>query len=282
MQFVSRKKLLFVFTALMSGIVVKEVLSFASGAPPGFTGSYADGGSTCVTCHTGTTATPVPGWITSNIPPFGYIPGNTYTISAQVVMNGHVRFGFEISPMDSFGSVIGSMTDITAETEVIGSGVYITHSFIGTGGLNSKTWIFDWTAPLPGVGNVIFYGAFNVADDNGSNSLDTIFTSTYTVQENTSIGYEELVWMNECRIYPNPVTDLVTMRFNTLSAKKVTVSLYDPKGDLVISNRMLKTDAGGNVYLKLPEGLLQGLYFLKILDAQREISKKIIVLNEIR
>ena len=54
--------------------------SNAGGAPIGKTGSPGDG-SNCTGCHSGV-ATTSAGLITSNVPVTGYIPGNTYTITA--------------------------------------------------------------------------------------------------------------------------------------------------------------------------------------------------------
>src|SRR3972149_982207 len=228
------KKAIFIFFFLVSALAVKEVLSFSSGAPPGFTGSYADGGATCVTCHPGATPTPVTGWISSNIPVSGYIPGYTYTINAQAVGTGHVRFGFEISPMDSFGAVLGSMTDITTETEVIGGGYYITHSSVGTSGNDSRSWIFDWTAPNPGVGNVTFFGAFNIADNNGSNTFDTIFTSSYTVPQDLTAASDDISFREGLRIFPNPAIDFIGVQFRDQRIRPITFTLFDVNGKEVV------------------------------------------------
>ncbi len=278
MGVVRKKRIFTVFFILISCLAVEEVLSFASGAPPGFAGTYADGGSTCVTCHPGATPTPVNGWITSNIPVSGYIPGNTYTINAQALGTGHVRFGFEISPMDSFGAVMGTMTDITAETEVIGGGYYITHSFIGTSGSNSKMWTFDWTAPNPGVGSVIFYGAFNVADDNASNTMDTIFTSTYTVQEDLSIATNDVLYQNGFYVFPNPARDFLHVSFKEQKRNPIFFTLFDLNGKVVLKHDSFNSP-NSTSRIDLPENIHSGVYFLRINDQQTEVSRKVIVLN---
>lgn len=58
--------------------------SNAGGAPIGKTGSPGDG-SNCTGCHSGV-ATTSAGLITSNVPVTGYIPGNTYTITATIAV----------------------------------------------------------------------------------------------------------------------------------------------------------------------------------------------------
>ena len=76
--------------------------SNGSGSPGGKTGSPSDGAS-CTGCHyagLGTGAT-----ITTNIPPSGYVPNQTYTITANINQSGINKFGFEITAEEAnFGS----------------------------------------------------------------------------------------------------------------------------------------------------------------------------------
>jgi hypothetical protein len=124
------------------------------------------------------------GWITSNIPASGYVPGNTYNITATATRAGHVRFGFEVSPQSPTGVLLGTLiVTNTTETQLVGANKYITHKLAGTTGSGSKTWNFNWTAPVAGTGNVTFYGAFNCANNSGTSAGDTIFKSTLLVSE---------------------------------------------------------------------------------------------------
>lgn len=158
------------------------------GAPAGRTGSPGDGGLTCAIsgCHLpGPAPSVMAGWITSNIPASGYVPGSTYTITATATRPGHVEFGFEISPQNAVGTLLGTLvvTNIT-EMQLVGANKYITHKLAGTSGpTGSKTWNFNWIAPAAGTGNVTFYGAFNVTNNNNASTGDTIYTSTLVVSE---------------------------------------------------------------------------------------------------
>src|SRR5262245_46133869 len=67
-----------------------------SGAPSGRTGSPGDN-SNCSACHAGG-AVNVAGIMSSTIPPTGYEPGLTYTITATCTDAALNRFGFQISP----------------------------------------------------------------------------------------------------------------------------------------------------------------------------------------
>ncbi|MBK5285973.1 MAG: T9SS type A sorting domain-containing protein [Bacteroidia bacterium] len=175
----------FSFTLMISDALRNKASSHASGAPEGMTGSPGDGWSTCTNCHPGPTAESQSGWITSNIPSAGYLPGATYTITATATRANHTIFGFEVSPQDISGNVLGTLiVTNSAQTQFVGFNNYITHT---SGGINgsggSKSWTFDWTAPVSGTGDVTFYGAFNVANGNNNHIGDTIYTSTLLVPE---------------------------------------------------------------------------------------------------
>lgn len=142
---------------------------YPGGAPAGYTGSPADG-KDCKQCHGGST-TPVTDWITSNIPAEGYTPGTTYDITVTVTGSG--KKGFEVSPQNLSGSLLGTL-QATSGTKLTGSGKYITQT--SSSNSNPATWTFNWTAPVAGTGEVTFYGAFTV-------SKAVTKTSTLTVQE---------------------------------------------------------------------------------------------------
>lgn len=263
---------------LVCVVIVNELWSLSGGAPAGFTGSYGDGYSTCHTCHyDGPLPTPVSGWITSNIPVSGYVPGNTYTITAQATGIGHVKFGFEVSPMDSFGNLIGTLIPTSTQTALTGSGTYITHTSTGNSGIDGKTWNFDWTAPAPGTGNVTFYGAFNVTNNSFNDMNDTIYTSTYTIQEFSTALVSEMAYVHGVRLFPNPVKDRIQLHFQDHRPGIAEVSIYDLQG----KNRMaiLEGEQPGTGYcaMTLPEGIGSGAYIMKIAFHGQETCLKFIV-----
>ena len=94
--------------------------SNASGSPGGKTGSPNDVAnfniSSCTGCHyagVGTGAT-----ITSDIPSSGYVPGNVYTITANINQSGINKFGFEITAEEAnFGSAKTGTFFVTNGTE---------------------------------------------------------------------------------------------------------------------------------------------------------------------
>lgn len=157
------KKSLFLFSILaVIGIAFfsTQALTFPEGAPAGVTGSPADG-KNCTKCHEGLSASQ-DGWIKSTIDSSGYVPGKIYTITAiSTGLLSTKKFGFEISPQDKSGNLIGTLIVTNdAETQLVGKGKYITHKEDGITANGSKTWKFNWQAPVAGTGDVTFYGAF--------------------------------------------------------------------------------------------------------------------------
>lgn len=157
------KKSFFLIVALsIIGIAFFSIqgLTYPGGAPAGVTGSPADG-KTCTKCHEGLSATK-DGWIKSNVDSSGYKPGKTYTITATSVgLTSSKKFGFQISPQDKTGNLLGKLIVTNAtETQLVGKGKYITHTEDGITSSGFKSWKFNWVAPPAGTGEVAFYGAF--------------------------------------------------------------------------------------------------------------------------
>lgn len=206
----------FVFIAYDS--TYNNVFSNVGGSPPTKTGSPGDGGTACAPCHN--SAIPVTiraGMITSDIPLEGYTPEATYIITATVSSDMDTIFGFQISPQNPSGTLLGSIALINAtETKLVGSGKYITHTAAGSKNLSgTKTWTFNWTAPAAGTGDVTFYGAFNSSNGDHSAGGDSILTSTLLVQENSSLGFIFNSKNSKISIYPNPANNTNTLYIKT-------------------------------------------------------------------
>jgi hypothetical protein len=153
----------------------------------GLSGSPSDGGN-CTSCHgSHVQNTPTP-WITSNVPVTGYVPGTTYTITAKAAStaSGHnSNFGFEVSPQNSSGAVVGTLANITtsgAGSTQITSGEWVTHTSSSYTGTDSNKWSFKWTAPNPGVGAVNFYGSFNCGSGDNQSSAQIYDDSIHIIQ----------------------------------------------------------------------------------------------------
>lgn len=200
------------------------------GAPAGFAGDPFASSATCRSCHSGPTAATIAGIFTSNIPPAGYTTGSTYTITANFVRPGHIKFGFEATPQNASGTLLGTLAPVNANTQVIAPGRYITHTTAGTAGSGGKIWNFLWTAPAAGLGPVTFYGTFNATNNSGSDLGDSIFKSTLVVTENLASvnNYESTDF--SLSTFPNPTSDILNVKFVVQERSSVEIDLFDSKG----------------------------------------------------
>lgn len=234
------------------------------GSPAGFCGDPASTSATCRSCHSGPNLAPITGVFTSNIPPAGYIPATSYTITANFIRPGHSKFGFEASPQNASGTLLGTMGTVNANTQVIGSGKYITHTSSGTAGSGGKTWNFLWTAPAPGTGPVTFYGAFNATNSNNMSTGDSIFRTTFVVTENISSvqNFHENIY--SFRTFPNPVTDYLTVKFTLQESSSVAIELLDINGNH-IRNLFAETEMKGEVNQLFDiSSCAKGIYFIRL------------------
>jgi hypothetical protein len=262
----------FLFAAIILCEYSGTVMSNTSAAPSGKTGSPGDGGNCTNSCHAGTAAT-VAGLITSDIPAGGYVPGQTYTITASVAMAGKVKFGFEISAQDLSGTGLGTLiiTDAT-KTQLVGSGKYITHKSAGTSFTSgTATWSFDWTAPSAGTGAVTFYGAFNITNNSSTTAGDIIQLSSLPVQEDLSAGINDFSSLSPWRIFPNPASDKLFLE-NEEGNTPANAEIIDINGRVV---QAFEKGAFENRALDISM-LRSGVYILRITTEEGTTSNKFI------
>lgn len=149
-----------------------------SGAPMGKTGSPGDGGQTCTGCHSPNT--PSTGdFITINDYSGTeiYEAGETYTFEVIVDGSTSMHFGFEATVEDQFGNKIGELTMVDPNTQLIGSGNYVTHIASSVfSEENAMFWEFSWQAPADFEGVATIYVAAIVANGNGQNTMDITLT----------------------------------------------------------------------------------------------------------
>ena len=247
---------------------------FDAGAPSGFCNAPANNGFTCKACHSGPSPIVLPGLLSSNIPPSGYVPGNTYIITASIARPGHIKFGFEVSPQDSLGALFGTIVITDTTTQLVGSGnEYITHTTAGTSGINNKSWSFNWIAPSVGTGSVQFYGAFLATNANGTSAGDTVLLSTLLMNENINSVSDNHHEFFIITVYPNPATSSITIEGATQS-EKVRYSICNPIGAEIKSGEII---SNGNSYsgkISLSD-ISSGIYYLKVTDGINSRTKKL-------
>jgi hypothetical protein len=267
----------YIYTLLSMAIVSFVIISVnpqkghsnQTGAPAGNTGSPSDD-FTCsqAGCHLGTPA-PTADLITTDIPASGYVPGTDYNITAKITEAGVKRFGFQISPQLQNGATGGVLAELDNEAQVLANR-YITHTLSGTGGTDTKSWTFKWTAPAAGTGPVTFYGAFVAANNNGLADDDKVFLSNLSISEAGHLSAKTAAQVG-MSVYPIPFVNTVTVGKGFQSFETATVKLFTLDGKLVAQTVMSGETAELNT-----QNLAKGVYILNIDADNLHVVQKVV------
>ncbi|MFZ1632771.1 MAG: choice-of-anchor V domain-containing protein [Chitinophagales bacterium] len=243
-----------------------------NGAPSANTGSPGDGKSCAhVDCHTGS-AVPKDGLIITNVPASGYLSGETYLVTVTVEELDVVKFGFQASPQNEDGDVLGSMDLISAtDTKFVGGGKYITHTLTGTAGTGSRTWTFNWT-PEDAHGDVTFYVAVNASNNGDNASGDKIFTSSVRMSEDPDNIPLTIEQINNIRFDIQAlVQDELNLTVATAVNDAIIIDIIDLHGRLVSANSF---DYSNGTFSLPVDNLNSGMYFVRISNAQGATTKQ--------
>ncbi|MCX6270801.1 MAG: T9SS type A sorting domain-containing protein [Bacteroidetes bacterium] len=257
------KRSTYFITFLLPSLLLAAFIfsAYTSGAPSGYSGSPFDGKS-CTYCHSGT-ATTVTGWISSNIPASGYVPGTTYQITASNGLTGSGKLGFEVSPQNAAGTLLGTLAAGTG-SKLVGSGKYITQMSATS---STSSWTFSWTAPVAGTGNVTFYGAF------ARNKPGPVSVTTYTVSESTTGIDGANTSTAGLLVYPNPAREVIHIQLPDAASGGVSVHLFNMAGQQMQVTSQLSSN---NMVLET-SSLPKGMYLLYVVSGDSKVTKKIVV-----
>ena len=152
-----------------------------------------DNGATCLVCHAGTPLNGGPGRLTIRATP--YTPGIRQTVEVDIRDANAVKWGFQLiaryvnDPLRQAGTFTA---DVDTRVRCGPAGAtyapcagqleYATHSLGSTepGRAGGKTFRIEWMPPADG-GEVMFYAAGNASNNNGANTGDRIYSTTYAI-----------------------------------------------------------------------------------------------------
>jgi len=126
---------------------------------------------------------------------------------------------------------------------------------------------------------------FNRPNGIAFNSLkDTLYISAFgtgNVRRITNIinttGIESIKLDHlELSIFPNPVKESINLRFTLLSAEKLTFSLFDLSGKLVLSTNYLGIKGDNSAEINISQ-INSGIYFLELSNGRSMVAKKIVI-----
>ncbi len=91
------------------------------------------------------------------------------------------------------------------------------------------------------------------------------------------VGIKENEMLNSINVYPNPITNNAVVDFNLAESNKVSVTLFNAIGQIVLADDLGKMSAGIQNYSLNAASLSNGLYFLNIKVGNNSITKKVAV-----
>jgi hypothetical protein len=163
-------------------LVASHDLSYAEGAPPGFSGGFKE--ESCHACHFHAEPNSGPGRLVLEGVPAKFTAGEQYMLTVTLSRPEMKRAGFQLTARDkASGAQAGSLAPGADEAQRVkveaSSGVqYAGQRKEGSSvAADAIRWTVQWTAPSSG-GAVVFNVAANSADGNESADGDFIYTTT--------------------------------------------------------------------------------------------------------
>lgn len=250
----------------------------SAGANVGYTGAPGDLGN-CTNCHGGTIA------LTNSSVAFisfsgtnnKYIADSTYTVNVELVGAPSPTNGFEIVALkNTDDSNIGTFTITDAINTKLRNGnsrSYVTHTSDG----NSITsWNFNWTAPSNGVGDITFYLASNVSNDNGFSSGDEIHLKELVIQEDitNSISEDNNIDNNLILLNNN---NIITTKLTANESNDVLTSVLSLSGQIIYSNYGIVFKGENTLETIDFNQFPKGIYIIKYKIGNELITRKVLI-----
>lgn len=255
------------FTILFACFLISSSKGRAGTAGEGNTGAPGDNIKQCSSCHQGAsfdTEAEILVLNSESISIDQYIPGEEYTVQLTVNANGASVYGFQmVSLFDSNNEDTEGFTQAGSGMQLVplNGRNYLEHSDPSVSNVFQTTWI----APEAGSNDVSFYAAVNAANGNGNTLGDHAGATELTLSE--FISSSEEVYADQISIYPNPVTNFVSIETGDLNIE--AISIYNLQGQEII------TMEGSNSQIDV-SNLSTGLFLVSFATRNGErIQKKL-------
>jgi len=256
------------FIVAISFIILSNTTN-SGGSNGGKTGSGADQNN-CTQCHAGT---PLRSyfWITSNIPPSGYIPNQTYSITLTATHANAAKLGFEITAENAAHQKTGTfiITQSNA-TKLTNASHAVTHTGLGTTPNNgSRSWTFDFIAPNFGTGTFNFFAAFVAANGNMGTSGDVVYLTDTLFTQDPTAHFTPKNAKSNTQIFPNPASDYL---FIKTTETIYSIQIINLQGK-VVDVEFPSEERPIKLYLN---ALKPGVYFLQLQKSTQTETLKFI------
>jgi len=227
--------------------------------------SGAPGESNCSGCHSSPVNPDIPDLhFEAGSNDSTYIPGNTYLVHIKIKRNGHNKFGFVCSSLDTNNNSKGAFSlinTLTTRTYTLGGRNYVSHTPCGADSQDSMTWTYNWIAPSTNLGKIKIYMSLLVANHDEALTGDTTYTKILSLVPSTNNGISNFSIGNKTKIYPTSFSNYFTIEFNqNYNDSYKQISLFNINGNLIETFRSKEA----KVVHAVNEGLNTGIYLLKI------------------
>lgn len=280
------KKIIYISLSISSFFLFKGNLGGPINAQQiGYTGSPVDQSTTCNACHSGGTY-----GASASIEVFNdagttavssYQLNQQYTIRMTIAVSSGSPAGYGFNMIDlqqsnnknvkGFLPTAQQATGIGIRTISATGNVYAEHS----SRITSKIINVKWKAPSTNLGTIVFYGAANAVNSNGSESGDSPTAGVSVQLPAAPTGTYDLSNKINIELSPNPTPSMVSVTLDSKEAKSLKIQVIDLTGRTVISENWAVT-VGQNQRSLDFHTFAKGAYMVQIIDNQDVISKKIL------
>lgn len=150
------------------------------------------------------------------------------------------------------------------------SAIFLLGLGLGLTGLQAQEAILASGGDASGSGGSVCYSVGQVAYATNMGTYG--FSVAEGVQQPYEIsiptGIEQAIGIQlECLVYPNPTTNILTLKVENYDTQNLSYLLYDMNGNLLENKKL--TGSKSTIAM---EALVPATYFLKITDNQKEIK----------
>lgn len=225
---------------------------------------------TCASCHGGGAGTTtmtisLKEKVSGTAANGSYKPGMVYTVSIGGNNTNLAFFGFQLSATTAAHLQAGAFSNMGGDKHVTTiSGIQLAEhstSLAKTNGAYEAS--FDWTAPAAGAGTVTFDGIINGVNHTGDVGGDkTSAPVRLSFTENSGgTAINELEDRKMLRVYPNPATDVLYVRFDAQITGRYALAVYDLQGKVLWSR---SAQSAATAVAVPVQALASGTYFLRV------------------
>lgn len=212
-----------------------------------------------------------------------YIDGQTYDMTVSTDEVGKVKFGFEITVVDANGDSVGKLIIPNGNTTISApsNGAVNHRKYLGHKNASAtKSWSFQWKAPVTDRGDLTFFAASNCANGSGSSSGDNIYTTSITVSHDFGSGILDASATEGAFSIESISNGQLNIHYSIRNSERVSINLFD------INGRLIQTllDENGtfgnyNQSFKLDKSLSNGIYLVNYRAGNIQTAKKFIYQN---